>query len=123
MLSDSRINQIWRAGYCIDLVLWSRRPEASEERNRLAYLADHQQSCRDCNFANILKGLELETAEAMGPKAKMDFHLGNDISTRDDFHGQFKRTMEAAISSGRITPLMLAWMSQVARRRDYEWRR
>lgn len=122
MLSDLRLNQIWRAGFCIDLVHWSKRPEAAIEQRRLDYLEKHQQTCRDCFFANLLKEIELETAEAMGPKAKMWYLLGQDIAQMEGFQEPFRRIMVAAHSDGRITSTMLSWMSQVARRRDYEWR-
>lgn len=122
MLTDARLNQIWRAGFCIDLVHWSKRPEASVEKERLAYLAEHQLVCRDCHFANILKGLEMEVAEAMGPEAKMSYLMGKDISQMEGFQEPFRRILGRATAEGRVTPLMLSWMTQVARRRDYEWR-
>jgi hypothetical protein len=122
-MNDNRINQIWRAGYCIDLVRWSMRPEADSEEARLAYLREHSMDCRECYFANILKGLEKETSEAMGPEAKMAWLLGQDVSQMPHFQPSFRRIMDKAMKDGTISPIMTAWMRRVAMRRDFEWRR
>lgn len=122
-MNDDRINQIWRAGYCIDLVRWSMRPEADSEETRLAHLREHSRGCRECYFANILKGLEKDTAEAMGSEAKMAWLMGRDVSQMPHFQPSFRRIMDQAIAEGKISPIMMAWMGRVAMRRDFEWRR
>lgn len=122
-LSHTKLNDIWRAGYCRDTVEFARTqtddsPDGSWKR--VEYLKKHIEECRECACANILKSKEEEVAKAMGPRAHAAFFMGQDITKMPDYRPALMHAaLQELAAYGIMTDDFCAWMARAAKRKAY----
>lgn len=120
-LTDAKVNDIWRAGFCEETVEHARLTEASDSALRIRFLTEHVKTCKNCRNANILKTIEHETAKSIGPDAEAHFAQGGDITVFDAFKSVFQQHLESIVKSGVVNPEFFAWIRSIATRKDQSY--
>lgn len=122
-LTDKKLTDMWRAGFCRATVEFARTTTDSptDARKRLRYLEGHIVECMDCFLANKMKIIEYQTAEAMGPTAALAYIRGGNITRLPNFHQHFDRIFNAAKKHDPIwsTPYAQEWITRSAARGPY----
>lgn len=122
-LTDQKLTDIWRAGFCRKTVEFARTTTDSptDAKRRLEYLRTHVVACMDCFLANAMKMIELRTAEAMGPTAALHYVRGGNITRLPNFRETFARIFEDAKKNDPLwsTPQAQAWITRMAQRGPY----
>lgn len=126
MLSNRKINDMWRAGYCMKVIDHARTTENTVEGSarRMMFLTKHVETCENCRYACMAKEIEHDVAAHLGPKAERQFLYGED--PRD--HPMWKPAIEAAVRAvkeGRLAARhmhydpekVFAWMQRTAEQR------
>lgn len=127
MLDQSKLNDMWWAGFCSKLIEHARHtlPGMAGSNDRTSFLLGHifpgpSKGCKDCLNANTFKGLERETAVRMGPKYVALFEAGGDIAKethgRNQFQEALKITLRNAFTTGVIDQDFMEWMEEKAER-------
>lgn len=122
-LTDQKLNDMWRAGYCRKTVEFARTTTdcPDDARKRLEYLRVHVIACLECYLANEMKQIEAQTAELMGPVATMNFIRGGNITRLPGFQHHFGRVFDAAKKKDPVWATQYAqeWMARSATRGPY----
>lgn len=108
-LSKTKMQDMWRAGYCEELI---RAAHAKNRRERVLFLREHVQHCVECRKANLLKNAEMEVATALGPHAVQLFMNGGDITELPEYRFDVAKP----ILDKYIAPEMLAWLQETLER-------
>ena len=120
MLMHTILDNLWQAGFCRRLIeqLRQTRPGQADSARRLALTEQHiREGCQDCFYANLLKGVEAETAKLLGPEAEAVWLRGGDVRAFPDFDEAFRAVMGAAIKTGHIRPGIMAWIAKTVKKR------
>jgi hypothetical protein len=70
LLPNEKVNQVWRSGFCKEIVVFVAQTEDSPEgsKQRVVYPERHIRSSRDCRFANeLIRSPALSTKLAKVP--------------------------------------------------------
>lgn len=106
-----KVEDMWRSGYCADLVREASRTESAKAQARVQMVARHIASgCQDCRYAAFLRSIEGQASLDAGKEAL--FLYGLDATTPEQKH----TAIERAFHDGRITPSFVAWITRVAQR-------
>ena len=122
-ITPQKLNDMWRAGYCRTTVEFARTTTDSptDAKRRLEYLEQHVKECKECCFANALKGVEYQVAQAIGPEAEMLYIRGGDITKLPAFQQHFPHIFSDACRFDPILsqPEFKAWLLEKGKRGDY----
>lgn len=122
-LTRAKVDDIWRSGFCRQTVLHALTTDDSLQgsKARVEWLEEHIHECKDCYFANILKGEEAAVATEMGPQALGAFARGEDILRRPGYTPALvKKAMERIAARGQMTPEFVEWMHRAAKRKRFK---
>jgi len=120
-LTNDKINDIWRAGFCAVLVEHARLTEVHESKARIDFLRKHVKTCVHCYNANILKAVEHEVARTLGPEAAQVFNNGGDISTQEGFSEVLHARLDELMESGAVDEDFVKWMASIALRATQDY--
>jgi hypothetical protein len=82
MLSNRKINDMWRSGFCLKVIDHARTTSDTVEgaARRMMFLQQHLINCENCRLATMWKDIEASVSERMGPQALRSFYNGEDIT-------------------------------------------
>ncbi|MHC4621183.1 MAG: hypothetical protein ACYTEQ_25835 [Planctomycetota bacterium] len=120
-LTNAKVNDIWRSGFCNETVEHARLTTADDAQARINFLRAHVKTCKDCYNANIMKAVEHEVAKTIGPHAEQLFCSGGDIATLPGFQDAFKLRLDELMQSGIVGEDYVAWMARVATRATQDY--
>lgn len=121
-LSDKKINDVWKSGYCRATVDHAAQTDnsATGSRRRIAFLTAHVDKCSDCGFAALLKAMEAEVAERIGSRAVAGFFRGENTVAAPGYRSNMVRdAIEELRRAGHVTPEFKGWMKRVSARGNY----
>jgi hypothetical protein len=114
------INQMWYSGYCHEAVTFASATDlASGGQQRVAWLQKHVPECRECQHANLLKGIEASISEGLG--FLEEFNQGGDVATQPGYQESLKRHLDAGMKMGMIDGEFFEWIDRAAKRRGKPW--
>lgn len=126
MLSNKKINDMWRSGYCMTVINHARATNDTIEGSarRMMFLTQHVESCETCRYATMAKEIEHDVARRLGPRAERLFLHGEDPRNNP----KWKPAIEAAVRAvkeGRLPARhmhydpdkVFAWMARTAQQR------
>lgn len=118
MLPVKILNAMWSRGYCCETVEFMSKTEDDErgESARVVWLRDHLPYCKNCNYANILKGLEEETARRLGPQIVEQLNAGDDIRSSTGFEAAFEAAVANSPEPLVKTKMFWTWVNQILHR-------
>jgi hypothetical protein len=121
MLKGPILDNLWQAGFCKTLIERSRhtQPGSAGAATRMELLQHHivEEHCRDCLYANILKGVEAATAKWLGPQAETIWMRGGDIRAVPGFDEGFRIIMAKAVATGQVDSDILLWITKTVAER------
>jgi hypothetical protein len=89
----NKLNDLWWAGYCHDVIEYTRDTLADPDgaQKRVNYMEEHIHVCTTCYLANILKNMEADVAKELGPDVVALFNDGLDVTKLEGFQEAFKK--------------------------------
>jgi len=121
-MSTEKVNDMWRSGYCPIMIEYAKTTDAGPTGSisRIAYLEVHIKSCPDCYHATVMKNVEANAAELMGPVAFAAFQSGQSVVQRPGFEDAMRKAVQGLLRSQHATDQFFAWWRRIISRTDYE---
>lgn len=115
------LDEMWYSGYCNETLEFTHGTvlDSVGKQQRLGWMHKHLPMCRECRFANTMKGIEASVAEELGQLE--GFRHGADITKHPDSQKKTGEHLAAAIRAGTLDGEVFTWMTSIVKRRGRPW--
>jgi hypothetical protein len=115
VLSQHRVNEIWWAGYCDDIVARMATTDLVHDGHvRIQMVSEHVTGCTDgCRYAVLMKMQEAKVAASYGEEGVRFFTDGHDVTRLPSSVDRIERAVAEALERVADVDDFLQWILRV----------